>query len=236
MIRCGATLLAATLATPALGAPPYATDDAGVLAPGEFEAIPYLDAVFASGPDSGETGLDANIGVFPKVQLGLTVPVHRFEAGRDRLSLGDVALNAKIALVESTGELAVAFGPSLMLPTGSGGREKAGFSLPLWGTVPVGDWSIHAGGGFRLAARQDGGDLPFGGIVAERPIAENVSLGAELYGEGKGAGGATMIMAGPGLAWALSGRFTLVAAGHAILTNRQENGHFHIYTALIVTP
>lgn len=231
-----ASLVMAALLMPAaaLAGPPYTTDDPGVLGAGEPEVIAYFDAVLAPGADTGEAGIDASVGLAGGIQIGVIAPLHSFEAGRDRFALGDVTLAAKIALAD--GDVGVAFGPALPLPTGSKGRTRAGINLPLWIGTSRGHWTVHGGGGYRLAADRDGGDLPFGGLVVTHALTERITLGGEIYAEGKGSGGAAFAMAGPGLEWALSEAVTLTAAAHAILANRGENGDVHIYAALVVTP
>lgn len=235
----GLLMLAAMLlpAQAALAGPPYATDDPGVLGLGQIEAIPYLDAVLASGPDTGESGIDANIGIAHGIQIGLIAPLHSFGGGRDRLAIGDVSLTAKLVVADDGGTgPAIALGPALALPTASAGRARAGLDLPLWIGIERGPWSLHGGGGYRLAANRDGGDLPFGGIVARRRIGERLNLGGEAWFEGKRHDGTALAMIGPGIEWQLSNSAALVAAGHAILSHRRENGDFHVYAALVLLP
>lgn len=236
--RLPALLAAIALpAAPALAAPPYTLDDAFILAPGEGEVIPYLDTVFMPGHDEGEAGIDTNWGLADGFQLGAIVPLHSFAAGQDRVALGDISLHAKFSLTQGgNGVPALAMGPTLAIPTDEEGREKVGLDLPLHATFEGDSWEVDLGAGYRFQADADGGDLPFGGIVVQRALSGRLRLGAELYAEGGGHGGKTLVMAGPGFSWALSDRLTLVAAGHAILTNRAENGRFHLYTSLIVTP
>jgi hypothetical protein len=232
-----AGLMALLAAAPALAAPPYATDDPGVLDRGAYEIIPYVDAVLSSGTASGESGIDANIGVTSGLQLGATVPLHRFAGGDSRFSPGDISLAAKLALIEGRGDaLSLSFGPSLAVPTARHGRKRAGADLPLWAGIERGAWSLHGGGGYRLAARRDGGPRPFGGLVVRRKCGDNLVLGSEFHAEGKGSGGRTMLMAGPGLEWKLSPTLTLVAAGHAMIANRATHGRWHLFSALVITP
>lgn len=227
----------ASIATPAWAAPPFTTDDPGVLEPGKAEVIPYLDAVLAKGEDTGEAGIDASVGIAPGVQAGLIVPLHSFEGGNNNFSLGDVTVSLKAELAQgSQNGLAVAIGPALALPTDATGRARAGLDLPVWAGLGRGEWSITGGGGLRLDAKADGGSRAFGGLVAHRTLGEGFGLGAEAYAESGNGEAPTLAMMGLGLDWALSPRAALVAAGHAMLANRSAHGRFHFHTAIVITP
>ena len=236
--RVPALLAAIALpAAPVFAGPPYTLDDAFILDPGQGELIPYFDVVLMPGHDAGEAGFDTNWGLFDGFQLGVIVPLHKFEAGQDRVELGDVLLHAKFSLTSGgNGVPGLAMGPILAIPTASNGREKLGLDVPLHATIQSGEWEFDLGAGYRFQADVDGGSLPFGGFVVQRPLSDRFSLGVEFYAEGGGAGGKALAMAGPGFSWAISDRITLVGVGHAILANRAENGRFHVYTSLMITP
>ncbi|MGX7895800.1 transporter [Tsuneonella sp. HG222] len=230
-------LVTALLSDPARADIPFTTDDPGVLAPGEYEAIAYSDGTLGLGQYEGELGLDFSLGVAERIQVGVALPVVRFDDEPDRFAIGDVAIGAKILLLDGgQSGVSVALAPTVNVPVGSRSRGDFGIDVPLWFGTETGKWSLYGGGGIGIASRADGGDVRFGGLVASRKLDERLSLGAELYVQEADQDGQALALAGVGLAWQFAQRLSLAVGAHAALANRRENGDGTVFVAIRLTP
>jgi hypothetical protein len=199
LLACAAC---AGLALPALAGRPFATEDAGALDAGECE----LEAVLAHETARGEASarslaLQPGCGVGGGLQLGLGVA--RSRAGEAR-STG-VALAAKWAFVdggEAATSWALAFGGGALREGGRWAHDGRGASLVA--SRPAGGGTWHANLGH---ARGGGRSATTWALAHERPWLEGVDLGAELYGDDRGAP-----WAGLGVRWSLGAAVAVDAA------------------------
>src|SRR5271156_1253150 len=135
------------LAVPALGGPPYQTDDPEPTDYKHFE-IYFFDAGTATRSGSGQlAGIDFNYGVAPEFQLDVVVPAGFGDAGvvlpvgfgnavqgQNAITLGNgqLALKSRFMQQREVG-VVVAFYPSGFLPAGPGASAKnPSRFLPVW--------------------------------------------------------------------------------------------------------
>src|SRR5271154_6756865 len=134
------------LAVPALGGPPYQTDDPEPTDYKHFE-IYFFDAGTATRSGSGQlAGIDFNYGVAPEFQLDVVVPAGFGDAGvvlpvgfgnavqgQNAITLGNVQLALKYRFLHQRDlGLDVAFYPRVFLPAGPGNSgENPSLFLPM---------------------------------------------------------------------------------------------------------
>lgn len=181
--------LTSIVAGTAEAGPPFVTDDPE---PVEFQHWEFYVASFDSkipGDISG-TGphLELNYGVIPNVQLHVIAPVGYDvpSDGRTHYGFGDLELGVKFRFVQETDSVPqVGVFPLLEVPTGSL-KENLGVGhpqafLPMWLQKSWGDWTAYGGGGYGLGADIGSKNWGYGGLVVQRKISENVTIGAEIY-------------------------------------------------------
>ncbi|GAB4390728.1 MAG: transporter [Thermodesulfovibrionales bacterium] len=204
----GALAAAAALhATPALGAHPLITDDAGTQGKGrlqlELNAEIAADREGTGGGDAEETALGAaavlSWGIREDADLVAAFPYGRSrlrEAGRlvsDEGGLGDVSLELKWRFLEGEG-FALAVKPGLTLPTGDEAKGL-GTGGPSWlasliATADSGRWLFHWNLGLALRhySRAEDRDalrkeIWSASAAAEYAASESVTVVADLGAE-----------------------------------------------------
>jgi hypothetical protein len=190
MRRLTAWATAATLLVifPALAGPPYSTDDAGPVEPGQWETLLYLEGSRAADVTGGETGLELNYGFNPDVEFTVAVPFEYEHAGSTigRAGRIETALKYRFVHQSARGSLPdVAFSPALIWPTSGSGDRSANASvlLPLWAQRDFGPWSVFGGGGWQWNHGADSRDSWLGGLGVTREFGERWVVGAEIYRE-----------------------------------------------------
>jgi Putative MetA-pathway of phenol degradation len=184
-------LLAARMSAAA----PFLTDDPEPTDYQHWEA--YL---FTSG-DHTRTGYAINgpaaeldYGAFPDTQISLSIGMTTVSGdGMQTASgFGDAAFSVKYRFLHETNgwpELAVF--PAVTLPTGDAsrglGNGRASFRLPLWAQKSFGSWTTYGGGGAVLNSAPGERDYPFGGWLLQRDFGKHLSLGGEIYAQGRDA-------------------------------------------------
>jgi hypothetical protein len=177
--------------------PPYLTDDPD---PTDYE---HWEAYLFTTGDHTRTGYAINgpaaeldYGALPDTQL--TLDIGMATAGGDGMQtvsgFGDVAFSVKYRFLHETNgwpELAVF--PGLTVPTGDVnrglGNGRATYHLPLWAQKCFGSWTVDAGGGMFLNPAPDERDYPYGGLLLQRDLGKHLSLGGELFAQGRDADG-----------------------------------------------
>jgi hypothetical protein len=213
------------LATRTFAGPPFLTDD-----PEPVDYQHWENYLFAAG-DHEEGGyiingpaVELNYGPLPDTQLSLTVPMTSVGGNTpDASGLGDVQLGVKYRFLhETNGWPQIAFFPAVTLPTGNAsrglGNGRAWFQLPLWLQKSWGPWTTYGGGGAALNSAAGRRDYGFGGWLLQRDFGEHLSLGGELFAQGRDADNDQGFIAlNFGGSYKLTEHFSLLAsAGHSV--------------------
>jgi hypothetical protein len=179
--------------SPALAGPPYLSDDPEPTDVGHWEIYNFV--IGAGGPSglAGEAGFDINYGPAKDWQLTAVLPgafgaPDAFSDHGLRGGPGDVELAIKYKFLhqsDGTWTPAVAFFPRLFAPTADHalGTGRLGLLLPIWAQKDFGPWSVFGGGGYQINPGQGQRDFWQGGGAISRSFGEQLSLGAELYGQ-----------------------------------------------------
>jgi hypothetical protein len=79
--------------------------------------------------------------------------------------------------------------PMAELPTGDAGRGlgngRTWFRLPLWAQKSWGPWTTYGGGGAALNSAPGQRDYPFAGWLVQRDLGKRLTLGGEIFTQGK---------------------------------------------------
>jgi hypothetical protein len=176
----------------AFAGPPYLTDD-----PEPTEYQHWENYLFSMGDHEhgGYTiygpAVEVNYGALPDTQLSLTVPMTSVGGDTpDSSGFGDVLVGVKYRFLhETNGWPQVAFYPQVTLPTGDAsrglGNGRAWFLLPLWLQKSWGPWTTYGGGGAALNSAPGQRNYPFAGWLLQREFGEHLSLGGELFAQGR---------------------------------------------------
>jgi hypothetical protein len=173
-------LAGALLALPcvAVAGPPYVSDDPEPTETGHWENYHFA---MVQGVE-GQAGLDLNYGPAKDLQLTAIVPL-QWEPGT--VGLGEIELAVKYRFLHPSQGSAlpdVAIYPSVNLPTGPFSNGRASMHLPVWAQKDLGPWTVFGGGGYTWNPGER--DFWRGGIVVQRKVTEDISLGAEFYHQG----------------------------------------------------
>jgi hypothetical protein len=187
LVGCG------TPATPVFAGPPFRPDDPQ---PVDFH---HWEAYFFSTLDKTHDGratqfpaLEFNWGALPNVQLHLIVPLSSFRppGGPTWFGAGDVEVGVKYRFIQESGHRPqVGIFPQLALPTGSAalglGNGQTWARLPLWVQKSWGPWTTYGGGGYAVNRAPEMRSHAFGGWLLQRDFGKRVTLGGEIYSEGR---------------------------------------------------
>ncbi|MBS0271046.1 MAG: transporter [Proteobacteria bacterium] len=135
---------------------------------------------------------EMNVGVYPEFQAHL-ISGALFVAppnSPDAYGYEDTEIGLKYRFIQETDTFPqVGFYPKLTLPsgdaklgTGVGGMTE---SVPLWFLKSWGSWKLSGGGGYTFSQAPHTFNFPFGGLLLQRGITEALTLGGELYSQGK---------------------------------------------------
>jgi hypothetical protein len=172
--------------------PPYLTDD-----PEPTDYQHWEDYLFALGDHTGGgyliygPAVEVNYGAWPDTQLSLTVPMTSVGGNMpDASGFGDVLMGVKYRFLhETNGWPQMAFYPQVNLPTGDAtrglGNGRAWYLLPVWLQKSWGPWTTYGGGGAALNSARGQRNYPFAGWLLQRDIGEHLTLGGELFAQGR---------------------------------------------------
>ena len=194
--------VALAAASPALAGPPYLTDDPQPTDTGHWEIYNFVSGAStpgsvsdaATGDSSGEAGLDLNFGAARNVQLTAVLPLGFDDpqgpsADGPRVGTGVIELAAKyrFAHAEDHGwRPDIAVFPRLFLPTDSRfGPPRVNLFLPIWAEKDFGPWQVFGGGGYQINPGPDQRDFWQGGVAVNRSVSRRLSLGVELFSQGR---------------------------------------------------
>lgn len=206
--------------------PPFLTDDPEPVDYQHWEAYVFtLGDHSHSGYNVEGPAVEMNYGALPDTQLHLIVPMTTVSgAGAPTVSgLGDTEFGIKYRLVQETnGWPQIGVFPFAEMPTGSShrglGNGRPWFQLPLWLQKSWGPWTTYGGGGAVLNSAPGQRDHPYGGWLVQRAFGKRLSLGGELFAEGRDAnhdqGFAALNFGG---SYSVSEHFSLLfSAGHSV--------------------
>jgi Putative MetA-pathway of phenol degradation len=220
-------------------APPFLTDDPE---PTDYR---HWEAYFFTSGDRSSKGYavdgpaaELDYGAFPDTQLTLIVDMAT--AGGDGMraasGFGDVLFSAKYRFVHETSDCPeIAFFPAVTFPTGDAarglGNGRASFQLPLWAQKSFDSWTTYGGGGVSLNSAPGQRDFPFGGWLLQRGFGKQLTLGGELFAQGRDADDDKGFVAPDfGGSYAFTEHFSMLASlGHSIVGDRHLLWYFGLY-------
>ncbi len=185
--------ITATFPVATFAGPPFLTDDP--------EPVPFkhwefylFSTVDATRQSTGGTGpaFEFNVGALPNLQVHLILPL-AFSAPRDApgaYGLGDMEFGLKYRFIqESDYRPMVGVFPLLEIPTGDVnrglGNGRAWGKIPLWVQKSWGPWTTYGGGGYAINPAPAQRDYYFGGWLLQRDFGERLTLGGEIFAQGK---------------------------------------------------
>ena len=172
-------VLALVLPAPAVGGPPFLTDDPEPVEPRHWEF--YLASqwqVDRQGSGGTLPHLELNYGARPGLQLHALLPATLTNGNGEGRAYGidDVELGAKLRFAREEGRWPqVGIFPILDLATGTGTNVT---TLPVWLQKGSGPWLTYGGGGVQLAT---GANQYFLGWLLQRQLREKLVVGAEAF-------------------------------------------------------
>jgi len=228
------------LMTRALAGPPFLTDDPEPVDYQHWEAYLFtLGDLHRGGYAVEGPAVEMNYGVLPDTQLHLIVPATTVgDSGvpPTRSGLGDTELGVKFRFVhETNGWPQIGVFPFAELPTGSSrrglGNGRAWFQLPLWVQKSWGPWTTYGGGGAVLNSAPGQRDHPYGGWLVQRDFGKHLTLGGEIFAQGKDAdddrGFAALNFGG---SYNVNENFSLLfSAGHSVAGDDHTLWYFAFY-------
>jgi hypothetical protein len=233
-LAAGLNLLPAPLT---VAGPPFLTDDPEPVDYQHWEA--YLFGIgdhTRSGYSINGPAVELNYGVLPDTQLHLVVPMTIAGGGPTVAGLGDTEFGIKYRFLhETNGWPQIGIFPMVELPTGEAGRGlgngRAWFRLPLWLQKSFGPWTTYGGGGAALNSAPGQRDYPFGGWLVQRDFGEHLTLGGELFAQGRDTdsdqGFAALNLGG---ACNVNEHFSLLfSAGHSFAGDQHTLWYFGLY-------
>lgn len=226
------------LAAPALGGPPFLTDDPEPTERGHWEIYgPALEIEGRGGEYGGTGGVEINYGLAQDLQLTLGLPLaFAHEAAGSRSGIGDVEASLKYRFLDDAGShVQVAFFPGVTLPTARSGLGAGRVTalLPIWAQKDLGPWSIFGGGGYAINPGPGNRNYWTGGLAVSRLITDRLLLGLEADRQGPdtlGGNGATRL--GVGAVYRLHGAMRLLASCGPTLEDGAGAAGYHAFAAL----
>ncbi|MGN6515060.1 MAG: transporter [Rhizomicrobium sp.] len=226
---------------PALGGPPYVTDDPDTTDKGHFEIYAFDAGTSARDDMDGQTGIDFNYGGGDNLQLTAVLPLDTEQPAHGGLfaGIGNIELAAKYkSLHQEDFGWDVAVFPRLFLPSASGrvGDHHASFLLPLWIGRSFGDWNTFGGGGCALNNGDGSKDYCLAGWALTRSVAADLNIGVEIYHQTADMrGGKSTTGLGLGAVYDLSTNYHLMASWGPGIQNAAETDRYSWYAALQMT-
>jgi len=229
------------LARPALGGPPYVSDDPQPTDYRHFEIYLFTGGTSARGGTGGTAGIDFNYGAAPDLQLTAVVPFafDSVAAGGTSTGLDNIELAAKYRFLhqENFG-WSVAFFPRLFLPAGSPelGERHVSLLLPVWVGKDWGEWSTFGGGGCEINRGGDSQNFCLMGWALTRQVLPDLQIGAEPYRQTADTrGGRDSAGVGAGVIYDLGEHDHLMASFGPGVQNAGDTDRCSWYTALLFT-
>jgi hypothetical protein len=223
----------------AAAGPPFLTDDPEPVAYRHWEA--YLFSTVDKTTDARQVqglAFECNYGVAPDLQAHVVFPFVSFdpEAGPSAYGAGDTEFGLKYRFIQEQGSVPqVGIFPMLEIPTGDAsrglGNGKAWAKLPVWAQKSWGPWTTYGGGGYAVNPASGQRDFPFGGWLLQRSLGDVLTLGGELFAQGKttDTGKATAIANVGGICKFTEHFSLLFAVGRSVAGDRHLLGYVGLY-------
>lgn len=189
------------LANPALGGPPFQTDDPQPIDFRHYEFYTFgsWDATRVES-DTSAPAVEFNWGALPNVHLHIIIPAAGIipsnnpalapaGIGPKAFGLGDIELGIKYRFVQESKRRPM-IGTFVMfeIPTGSAakglGVGTTWYKLPLWAQKSFGPWTTYAGGGETLVKAPGYRNYPFAGWLVQRDFGKKWTVGTEVFYHG----------------------------------------------------
>ena len=187
--RSGAMVLLVCCPWPALGGPPFTTDDPE---PVEYRHWEFYVASQNTKSADGWSGtaphIEVNYGAITNLQLHLIAPLAYAAPakGTRQYGYGDTEAGFKYRFIQE-GDVwpQVGIFPLLEIPTGSAhrglGNGHLQAFLPIWLQKAFGPWTVYGGGGYGINPGVGNRNWGYGGLVAQSQVSKRVLLGMEVY-------------------------------------------------------
>ncbi len=183
------------LAVRTIAGPPFLTDDPEPVDYQHWEAYLFTLGDHAGGGyDIEGPAVELNYGGLPDTQLHLIVPMTVVGGGGAPTvsGLGDTEFGIKYRFLhETNGWPQIGIFPLAELPTGDADRDlgngRIWFQLPVWLQKGWGPWTTYGGGGEVLNSAPGQRNHYYGGWLVQRDFGPHLTLGGELFAQGKDA-------------------------------------------------
>lgn len=243
---CGAALAFTLGTTPAVAGPPFRTDDPEPVEQGHWEIYEFSTATHVAGDTAGVlSGIDANYGAAPELQLHTTLPIAFDDpAGRGMVAgYGDSELGFKYRFLSEDDHgwwPQAAIYPAVDFPTGNAARSlgtgRTHVFLPIWLQKSLGEWTTFAGAGYWINPGAGNRDYWYFGWAMARRVADNLTVGAELFHQTAATDGAKdQTGFDLGATYDLSEHYHLLISAGEGAQNRSSTNVFSYYVALQLT-
>ncbi|MGA2172820.1 MAG: hypothetical protein ABSG82_07405 [Sedimentisphaerales bacterium] len=180
-------------ATSALGGPPFLTDDPEPVELGHNEF--YIFSTLDKAKDNTQVQAPAfeyNYGIAPQTQFHIIFPFTSSTStgGPATYGPGDMEIGIKYRFIEEQKNFPqIGTFPMLEVSTGDAGRGLGNGStwvkLPVWAQKSWGPWTTYGGGGYAVNPAPGQQNYFFAGWVLQRDLSEQLTLGGEIFTQGK---------------------------------------------------
>lgn len=244
VLGCAGLVAAAITAggsRPAMAGFPFLTDDPGTQGTGHVELDLYVQySRFNGGSTVSMPAVSFAYGITDNfdISVGLPVTMVQTDGVGTNMGIGDASLGFKFRFIEEDTDgwrPAVAFAPSVIMPTGSQARGTgAGYFrgyLPVWLSKTAGDWTFFGGGGLNINEATVGGvrqtNWWYAGLGVTYQIDEKWMVGSEVYYTSPIATGAKDLVGfNVGVVYALAQGHNLMATVGRNVVNARDTNQF----------
>jgi hypothetical protein len=175
----------------AFAGPPYMTDDPDPVPYHHWEFYTFFasDKTAASNAYSGPA-FEINNGVAPNTQVHLIIPeAYSAQDGISFMGMGDIELGVKFRFQpEKRAAPEIGVFPLMELSTGDAakglGNGRTWFKVPMWIQKSWGAWTSYGGFGYAFNSAPGQRDFPYGGILIQRNLSPQWTLGGEIFAQG----------------------------------------------------
>jgi hypothetical protein len=176
-----------------LAGPPFLTDDPEPVELGHHEF--YIFSTLDKASDSTQVqalAFEFNYGIAPQTQFHIEFPFTYFnpDSGPTAYGPGDLELGVKYRFIQETENFPqVGTFPMLEVATGDSsrglGNGRTWAKFPIWAQKGWGPWTTYGGGGYAVNPAPGQRDYPFAGWLLQRDLSEQLTLGGEIFAQGK---------------------------------------------------
>ena len=219
--------------------PPFLTDDPEPVELGhhEFYIFSTLDKA-SDGTAVQAPAFEFNYGIAPQTQFHIIFPFTAFAPAGGPITYGpgDIELGLKYRFIQETENFPqIGTFPLLEVDTGDSsrglGNGRTWAKFPIWAQKSWGPWTTYGGGGYAVNPAPGQRDYLFAGWVLQRDLSEQLTLGGELFSQGKTTDDskATTFVNFGGFYNFNKGFSLLFTAGHSIAGERHLISYLGLY-------